>query len=56
MSSIEHDVGSPGLAAGTLHPGHRMSEDQFVVWCDEDTRAEWVDGEVIVMSPAVGST
>jgi Uma2 family endonuclease len=29
-----------------------MSEEEFVAWCDEDTRAEWVDGEVVVMSPA----
>ena len=30
----------------------RMTEEEFVAWCDEDTRAEWVDGEVIIMSPA----
>jgi Uma2 family endonuclease len=30
---------------------HRMTEEEFVAWCDEDTRAEWVDGEVIMMSP-----
>jgi Uma2 family endonuclease len=29
-----------------------MTEEEFVAWCDEDVRAEWVDGEVIVMSPA----
>jgi Uma2 family endonuclease len=29
----------------------RMTEEEFVAWCDEDTRAEWVDGEVIMMSP-----
>jgi len=28
-----------------------MSEDEFVAWCDEKTWAEWVEGEVIVMSP-----
>ena len=26
--------------------------EQFLAWCDEDTRAEWVDGEVVLMSPA----
>lgn len=52
MSSIEHDIGSLDTVAGALHPGRRMSEEEFVAWCDEDTRAEWVDGEVIVMSPA----
>ena len=34
------------------HPGRRMTEEEFVAWADEDTRAEWVDGEVIVMAPA----
>jgi Uma2 family endonuclease len=29
-----------------------MTEQEFVDWCDSDTWAEWVDGEVIVM-PAV---
>jgi Uma2 family endonuclease len=32
-------------------PG-RMTWEEFVAWCDEDTWAEWVDGEVIVLSPA----
>jgi Uma2 family endonuclease len=30
----------------------RMSYEEFLARADEDTRAEWVDGEVIVMSPA----
>jgi len=32
----------------------RMSEKEFVEWCgtEEGVRAEWVDGEVIVMAPA----
>jgi Uma2 family endonuclease len=29
----------------------RMTEQEFVAWCDEDTRAEWVKGEVILMAP-----
>lgn len=29
-----------------------MTEEDFITWCDEDTKAEWVDGEVIMMSPA----
>ncbi len=34
-------------------PGHRMTEEEFVAWCRgfERVRAEWVDGEVVVMSP-----
>jgi Uma2 family endonuclease len=29
-----------------------LSYLEFVDWLDEDVRAEWVDGEIIVMSPA----
>jgi Uma2 family endonuclease len=29
-----------------------MTEEEFEAWCDEDTRAEFVDGKVIIMSPA----
>jgi len=32
-------------------PRVKMSEREFVEWCSEEVRAEWVDGEVIVMSP-----
>lgn len=31
---------------------HAMSEAEFLAWRDEDIRAEWVNGEVIIMSPA----
>jgi Uma2 family endonuclease len=30
----------------------RMTYEEFLEWCDEDTWAEWVDGEVIVLTPA----
>ncbi|MDH7486272.1 MAG: Uma2 family endonuclease [Anaerolineae bacterium] len=30
----------------------RMSYEEFLEWCDEDTWAEWVNGEVVVLSPA----
>ncbi|HEY3319773.1 MAG TPA: Uma2 family endonuclease [Planctomycetota bacterium] len=36
------------------HPGRRMTEDEFVAWCTGKTKAEWVDGEVIIMAPASG--
>ena len=29
-----------------------MSYDEYVAWLDEDTFAEWEDGEVVLMSPA----
>jgi Uma2 family endonuclease len=32
-------------------PGVRMTEAEFDAWCDEDLRAEWIDGEIIIMAP-----
>src|SRR2546428_10716422 len=32
----------------------RMTEEEFVTWCDEDTNAEWVDGLVILKEPVSG--
>lgn len=29
----------------------RMTFEEFLAWCDGETRAEWVDGEVVLMSP-----
>jgi Uma2 family endonuclease len=39
---------------GTLRqpPPGKLTYEEFLDWCDEDTLAEWVDGEVIVTSPA----
>jgi len=34
------------------HPGMRMTYEQFLDWADEDTLAEWVDGEIAMTSPA----
>ena len=38
---------------GTVLPKDRMTEDEFVAWAfsDEDIRAEWEDGKVILMAP-----
>ena len=33
-------------------PLPRMTYEEFLEWAGEDTYAEWVDGEVILMSPA----
>ncbi|MEI2608790.1 MAG: hypothetical protein V9G20_09185 [Candidatus Promineifilaceae bacterium] len=30
---------------------NRMSYEEFLAWADEDTLAEWVDGEVIPFMP-----
>jgi len=45
MTTTEHDIPA---AAG---PKLRMTEEEFVAWATEDVRAEWVDGEVILMPP-----
>jgi len=33
-------------------PQGKVTFEEFLDWCDEDTWAEWVDGEVIMTSPA----
>ncbi|HWE04427.1 MAG TPA: Uma2 family endonuclease [Tepidisphaeraceae bacterium] len=40
------------LADGKPHPGRSLTEAEFMKWIDEDTRAEWVDGEVVMMAPS----
>lgn len=30
-------------------PSTKMTYEEFLAWADEDTRAEWVDGEVVFM-------
>ncbi len=34
------------------HPSRAMSYEAFLEWADEDTYAEWVNGKVIMTSPA----
>jgi Uma2 family endonuclease len=36
----------------SVPPKEKLSFEEFLAWCDEDTWAEWVDGEVIMVSPA----
>ncbi len=36
----------------TPEEGPQMSYEEFLAWADEDTLAEWVDGEVEMTSPA----
>ena len=40
----------PVLTTQTIPAG--LSYPEFLDWLDEDVHAEWVDGEIIVMSPA----
>src|SRR5205823_11782169 len=35
-----------------MMPERPVSFEAFHDWLDEDTRAEWVDGEIVLMSPA----
>ncbi|HXG66869.1 MAG TPA: Uma2 family endonuclease [Blastocatellia bacterium] len=35
-----------------IPPEGKITFEEFLDWCDEDTWAEWVDGEVIMVSPA----
>ena len=42
---------SGGSSDTQRHPGRRMTEEEFVAWVRGKTRAEWVDGEVIIMAP-----
>ena len=35
-----------------IKPEGKISYEEFLDWCDEDTLAEWVDGEIIMTSPA----
>ena len=36
-------------------PPTPVSFEQFMAWTDEDTHAEWVDGEIVLMSPSGSS-
>jgi len=35
----------------TISPPRFATEEEFEAWCDEDTKAEYIDGEVTVMTP-----
>ncbi|HUW65609.1 MAG TPA: Uma2 family endonuclease [Spirochaetia bacterium] len=39
-------------AASRPQPPGKLSFEAFLEWCDEDTWAEWEDGEVIILTPA----
>lgn len=40
-----------GLGKGEAPKG-KVTFEEFLRWADEDVRAEWVDGEVVVLAPA----
>lgn len=43
-------MASQSTSAATLPL--QMTYEEFLEWCDEDTLAEWVDGQVVMTSPA----
>lgn len=46
------DTPTEALEVSRRPPAGRLSFEQFHDWCDEDTWAEWVDGQVHIVSPA----
>jgi Uma2 family endonuclease len=36
----------------TIAESKKMTYEEFLDWCDEDTWVEWVDGDIIMTSPA----
>jgi Uma2 family endonuclease len=46
------DILETSVAPERPVPPAPMSFEQFLAWCDEDTHAEWVDGEIVLMSPS----
>ena len=50
MTTIDQSLTSSDVPEVKPHPGRRMTEEEFVEWSG-DAWVEWVDGEVIVMSP-----
>ncbi|MBA3715180.1 MAG: Uma2 family endonuclease, partial [Pyrinomonadaceae bacterium] len=48
----EIETKSQAAPAVTSMPISKMTYTEFLDWLDEDVRAEWVEGEVIIMSPA----
>lgn len=52
MTSLQRDATALEVAVARPQSGLTMNEAEFLAWCGEDTRAEWAEGEVILMSPA----
>lgn len=50
---MEHGPRAPVVpSGGRVAPGSKLTYEEFLAWCDEDTWAEWVNGEVLMVSPA----
>jgi Uma2 family endonuclease len=46
------DASATAPPAPRRPPAGKLTYEQFLEWADEDTWAEWVDGEVILLMPA----
>lgn len=51
MSTVPKRALNDDLAEVPRPPRRRLTETEFEEWCTGDTWAEWIDGEVILMSP-----
>jgi Uma2 family endonuclease len=53
MSTLDARLAIMTEIYGQAPPMRRMSEHEFDAWVGDKTRAEWVDGEVVMMSPVI---
>jgi Uma2 family endonuclease len=51
MSIISNQPELRDRGGAAVYLPKRMTEAEFVEWCDDETWAEWIDGQVLVMSP-----
>lgn len=52
MPTLNARIAAVAEIYGQAPPMRRMTEREFNGWIGEKTRAEWVDGEVVMMAPA----
>src|SRR5437773_10378047 len=48
---MTQEISSKPLSVPTPPPSGKMTYEQFLDWMDDDTHAEWVNGEVVFMTP-----
>jgi Uma2 family endonuclease len=51
MTIADQKLPPPPDFEKSLPKGLRMSEEEFIAWYTFEGQAEWVDGEVVIMSP-----
>src|SRR2546422_8024348 len=50
MSIISNQPELQDRPKGTVYLPKRMTEAEFVNWCDDETWAEWINGRVLLMA------